>query len=88
MTKYLICNNGCDDTTYTEIELTDEELQTLIKIAKENNKNSSYECQPKIGIFKDYIIKGKRDFRIDEWDVEKREYKWQAENLVKEEDDI
>ena len=26
MNKYLITLNGCDDTTYCELELTDEEL--------------------------------------------------------------
>ena len=56
MKKYLICNWGCDDKTETEMELTDMELQTLINFAKENNKNSSYQCQPKIGIFKKYKV--------------------------------
>ena len=40
MKKYLICNWVCDDATYTEMELTDIELKTLINFAKENNKNS------------------------------------------------
>ncbi len=50
MKKYRIENIGCDDTTYTEMLLTKEELETLVKFALENNKNSKYGCQPKITI--------------------------------------
>ena len=55
MNKYLIDNNGCDDTTRFEIELTDEELQTILKFIKLNNKNSDYGCQPKIDIYDKYF---------------------------------
>lgn len=55
MKKYLIDNNGCDDTTRFEIELTDEELQTILKFIKLNNKNSYYGCQPKIDIYDKYF---------------------------------
>ena len=59
--KYLICNNGCDDTTYTEIELTEEELQIIIRFAKENNKNSTYQCKPSIAIYGKYSINKDED---------------------------
>ena len=55
MKKYLIDNIGCDDTTRFEIELTDEELETILKFIKINNESSSYGCQPKIEIYKDYF---------------------------------
>ena len=83
MQKILICNDGCDDTTYTEIELSNEELKSLIKIAKANNKNSSYDCQPNIRVYKDY--EKKDDFFVTEknWDVETGEYEWEATDLTK-----
>ena len=56
MKKYLIENIGCDDTTYTEIELTEEELKAILKFAKKNNNNSEICCQPIISIYDDYII--------------------------------
>lgn len=51
---YLICNVGCDDTTYTELDLSQYEYRVLEKIAIENNKNSRYGCQPKIEIYSEY----------------------------------
>lgn len=53
--KVLINNSGCHDTTHTEKELSENELEILIDFAKENNKNSSCSCQPKIEIYKDFI---------------------------------
>ena len=55
MKKYLIENIGCDDTTRFEIELTDEELKTIIRFIKENNKASEYGCQPSIEIYDRYF---------------------------------
>ncbi len=55
MKKYLIENNGCDDTTRFEIELTDEELKTVIKFIQANNKASKYQCQPEIDIYDTYF---------------------------------
>ena len=55
MKKYLIENNGCDDTTRFEIELTDEELITVIKFIKKNNEASKYQCQPTIDIYDKYF---------------------------------
>lgn len=51
---YLVCNVGCDDTTYTEIHLSPYEYRVLEKFALENNKNSSYGCQPHIEIYSEY----------------------------------
>lgn len=51
MKKYLICLYGCDDTTKCEIDLTKEEFNNFIKIAKQVNKKSTYQCEPSIGIF-------------------------------------
>ena len=55
MKKYLIDNEGCDDTTRFEIELTDEELKIIMKFIKANNLSSSYGCQPKIKIYENYF---------------------------------
>ena len=55
MKKYLIENNGCDDTTRFEIELTDEELKTVIKFIKANNDESDYGCKPYIDIYDKYF---------------------------------
>lgn len=52
--KVLIDNNGCDDTTRTIMDLKQEELDFMIRFAKENNKNSRYQCQPSIEIYKDF----------------------------------
>lgn len=55
MKKYLIENEGCDDTTSFEIELNDEELKTIIKFIKKNNKSSRNQCQPEIKIYNKYF---------------------------------
>lgn len=55
--KYLIENHGCDDVTFTEIELSEEEANILINFAKMNNKNSSCGCQPTIEIYELQEIK-------------------------------
>ncbi len=51
MKKYLIANLGCDDHTEFILELTDEELKTIIKFCDENNKVSAYQCKPEIQVF-------------------------------------
>lgn len=58
--KYLVANMGCDDTTYTEIELNYEELQVLLKYARLNNENSRYGCQPTIAIYDKYHVNSDR----------------------------
>lgn len=86
MKNYLITLNGCDDTTECEVELTDKELEFLIKISKEINKYSTYQCEPSISIYKDYKnLDGKRDFRTSGmWDIETKTYDWEATDLTKE----
>lgn len=85
MNKYLITLNGCDDTTYCELELADEELNFLVKISKEINKYSSYQCQPSISIYKDYIdFDGKNRFiTCRNYNIETDTYEWEATDLVK-----
>lgn len=55
MKKYLIENSGCDDATRFEIELTDEELKTVIKFIQANNDESDFRCQPIIEIYDKYF---------------------------------
>lgn len=50
--KYFIANLGCDDHTDFTLELTDEELKTIIRFCDENNKVADYQCKPEICIFK------------------------------------
>lgn len=57
--KYHIENNGCHESTVYDIELTNEELQTIIKIFEENNKNANYTCTPDIYVYK---YKEKEDY--------------------------
>ena len=54
MKKYLITLNGCVDTTECEIELTNEQFETFMQIAKEINKHSTYRCEPDISIYEKY----------------------------------
>ena len=61
--KVLIENIGCDDTTSTIMDLEQKELDILIKFAKENNKNSSYGCQPSISIYTEFEL-----IKEDEYD--------------------
>lgn len=48
--KYLIELACCDDSTFLEKELSIKEYQFLYKLSKELNENSSYSCQPTMGI--------------------------------------
>ena len=50
--KYMIYNEGCDDTTKGIFEFTEEEFLFLNNLFEELNKNSSYGCMPKIFIYK------------------------------------
>lgn len=52
--KVLIANIGCDDTTETIMEINKKELEFLIKFSKENNKNSTYQCQPSISVYTEF----------------------------------
>ena len=54
MNKYLITLIGCDDTTECEIELTKQQLETFMQIAKKINEKSTYQCEPYISIFENY----------------------------------
>lgn len=81
--KYLIVLNGCDDTTYCELELNNKEIEFLIKISKEINKHSGYQCQPTISIYKDYKVDDGRYILDDgNYDFEKNCYEWEATDLT------
>lgn len=54
MKKYLIENNG-EDTISFEIELTDEELKTVIRLIKANNDATKYGYEPTINIYDRYF---------------------------------
>jgi len=48
--KYKISLDGCDDSTYIKIELTDTQYKLIKKIADESEKASSYGCEPTMTI--------------------------------------
>ena len=50
---------GCDDLTRIDMDLTDEEIIFVEKLAKLSKENSSSHCQPTIEI-KDYEEEEKR----------------------------
>ena len=75
LTMYFIQNVGCDDKTSGVLHLLEDELQFLISIFYNLNKNSSYSCMPKI-----YMAKVREDMfvplltseeidAVDEWNV-------------------
>ena len=80
--KYVITLNGCDDTTYCELELSDKELEFLIKISKEINNHSGYGCQPTISIYKDYRKENGRIVLSSGYNFKKDDYEWEATDLV------
>lgn len=41
---------GCDDTTTVELDLTPAELETIKRLVKVCNKNSTYGCMPSMEI--------------------------------------
>lgn len=47
---YYIENQGCDDTTYGLVALTDEEFAKFKVFIENLNKNSTYCCQPVIEV--------------------------------------
>ena len=48
--NYKITNVGCDDTTEGIFDFTQEQFDFLDNVFTELNKNSSYQCMPKIYI--------------------------------------
>ena len=54
MEEILIYNVGCDDETITIMNVSEKELDVLIEFGKLNNKNSKYQCQPSIAIYKGF----------------------------------
>lgn len=50
MKKYSISINGCDDSTYFNLAMTEEEHNFLLKVARLSRHYSSYGCQPTIDI--------------------------------------
>ena len=52
--KVLINNNGCDDTTEFELDLSEKEFNIILNFAKINNEMAKRHCQPTIAIYKNY----------------------------------
>lgn len=61
---------GCDDRTHIGLELTQSELDFLTKLCQLSEQESTYGCQPRLGIepIKQYRICSQCKSRLDpEW---------------------
>jgi hypothetical protein len=47
MSEYLVCIDGCDDSTYALVELTDAEAEAVARAFAATNARSFVNCQPK-----------------------------------------
>lgn len=45
-----ICVEGCDDSTYVEMDLSSEELAFVTRLAREVTKASTYQCMPTMSV--------------------------------------
>ena len=73
MKYYTIINSGCDDDTEFQIELSDEQLEFVIKLFERNNINADYGCRPSLFIY-EY-----NDYRND---------KYSAKSLARDYDEL
>ena len=48
---YYIQNEGCDDTTYGLVRISDEDFPKFKSFVENLNKNSTYDCKPKIYVY-------------------------------------
>lgn len=46
MKKYRIGLHGCDDSTYIEMELNQEQFEFVKLLCKKSEENSDYTCMP------------------------------------------
>lgn len=70
MKKYKIANEGCDDSNWFDMELTDEELKLVIRLFEENNKIADYGCTPHLYIYdcdknKEHYYYDNEDLRLN-----------------------
>jgi hypothetical protein len=59
---------GCDDCTVVKLDLTDTELETVRKLAEASQKESTYNCMPKIRLrdHSEHCLKCKR-YKVGSW---------------------
>lgn len=50
---------GCDDDTAVKLEVTEEELAGIVKLAELANDTSEYSCQPRISVHVDGAVRVK-----------------------------
>ena len=50
MKKYKIGIHGCDDSTYVEMELSDEQFKIISLLCEKCTDNSTYGCMPTMQI--------------------------------------
>lgn len=46
--KHTVCVEGCDDETTVEIDVYDEDWETICNLAEAVNKASECQCQPRM----------------------------------------
>lgn len=73
MKKYKIANEGCDDSNWFDMELTEEELKVVIKLFEENNKIADCGCTPHLYIY-DYEENRKYKYYDNEDLILNRDY--------------
>lgn len=52
MKRYKIGIHGCDDTTYVEMTLNDEQIHLIEVLCKKSEENSTYQCMPTMEVEK------------------------------------
>lgn len=50
MGAYRVALHGCDDTTYIDIDLTDDEAAAIGRVAAASDAESEYGCMPTLTI--------------------------------------
>lgn len=60
--EYIIFNVGCDDDNVFTLEMTEKELEFVIKLAEKNNIRASVPCKPEI-----FIAEFKNTYYLDDY---------------------
>ena len=86
---YYIENEGCDDTTYGLVRMSDKEFPKFKNFVENLNRNSTYGCKPKIYVYafdetklRKPTVDDDRDYYLyleDEVYVLDDEYRWADE---------
>ena len=59
MSKYIIELVGCDDTTEFTMDIDECDIDILKEVAKKSQETSTYQCQPKMFLYKEERVEVK-----------------------------